>query len=60
MLGAENATALLAGPDAPFSHLDLEAVLRELEESRRAIPRLEQRIRDLETEIGALRGSRSS
>lgn len=53
MLGAENATALLAGPDAPFSHLDLEAVLRELEESRKAIPRLEQRIRDLETEIGA-------
>ncbi|BGP09793.1 hypothetical protein JCM10049v2_005667 [Rhodotorula toruloides] len=53
VLGAENATALLAGPDAPFSHLDLEAVLRELEESRRAIPRLEQRIRDLETEIAA-------
>ncbi|EGU12160.1 hypothetical protein RTG_01774 [Rhodotorula toruloides ATCC 204091] len=53
VLGAENATALLAGPDAPFSHLDLEAVLRELEESRTAIPRLEQRIRDLETEIAA-------
>ncbi|BGP33786.1 hypothetical protein JCM10296v2_005591 [Rhodotorula toruloides] len=53
VLGAENATALLAGPDAPFSHLDLEAVLRELEESRKAIPRLEQRIRDLETEIAA-------
>ncbi|GEM10208.1 cytosolic regulator Pianissimo [Rhodotorula toruloides] len=53
VLGAEKATVLLAGPDAPFSHLDLEAVLRELEESRNAIPRLEQRIRDLETEIAA-------